>query len=113
MAAFRTVPDLHRLSYDELSDSCWGIACEGYEVVLGCFGESDGTPVIVVTYLAEPGHSDSASLLLGIERFALQASADSTESISDANWISKAVSSGTLRQLRPSELRSTPKSAGR
>ncbi len=51
MAAFLYVPDLHRLSYDVLSDSCWGIDGGEYELVLGCFAEPDETPVIVVTYL--------------------------------------------------------------
>lgn len=104
MSAFRTVPDLHRLSYDELSDSCWGIACDGHEVVLGCFVEPDGTPVIVVTYLAEPEHSESGALLLALEAFALRKSAHSTEKIVAEDWISTAVSSGRLRQLRPSEV---------
>lgn len=114
MAAFLNVPNLHRISYDELSDSCWGIACDGYEVVLGCFAEPDGTPVIVLTYLVESEQSQVVPLLYSaVEKWALESSAHSTEKIAAESWIREAVSSGALRQLRPSEVRSMPGSAGR
>lgn len=118
MAAFLNVPNLQRFSYDELSDSCWGISCRGIdggecELVVGCFIEPDGTPVIVLTYLAEPEQSQSAPLLMIVERLALKESAHSTENVVAEGWIREAVSSGALRQLRPSEVRSLSSSAGR
>ena len=112
MAAFLSVPDLHRLSYDVLVNSYWGISLQRfgveYELVLGCFAEPDGTPVIVVTYLAEPEHSRSTPLFMCAEKWALQASAHSTKSILAEDWISRAVPSGALRQLRPYGVGSIP-----
>lgn len=113
MAAFRNVPNLHRLSYDELEDSCWSIDGGEYAIVVGCFAEPDGTPVIVLTYLVESEQSQSAPLLMMVEKMALKESAHSTENILAEGWIREAVSSGALRQLRPSEIRSMPSSVGR
>lgn len=98
----------YRPSYEERHDYWVSVFNEGgYGLVLGCFVETDGTTVIAVTALCDPEYSKLASKLLWNERFALQQSAHST----DISKISKAVASGALRQLRPSEIGITPSSA--
>lgn len=118
MASFLNVPNLPgRWSYDEVDDSCWVISFEyfgiDYAIVAGCFAEPDGTPVIVLTYLAGSEHSQAAPPLLLVEETALRESAHSIENIVTDGWIRESVASGALRQLRPSEVRSMPSSAGR
>lgn len=113
MAAFFLVSGPSRPSYKELRDSFWLFDGGRHQLLVGCFTEPDGTPFVVVTGFSE---SDTASAeramdLLEGERTALQQSAHSTEDFLPKNRIPEAVASGTLRQLRPSEVGPIPDSA--
>lgn len=124
MAAFLSVPGQRRPSYEEARDSFWMFDGGGCELAIGCYAESDGTPVIFVTGFSEPKpeSAERAMELLSGEFSALQQSAHSTarsstdptaRSTDDTlarNEISEAVASGALRQLRPSEIKATPNS---
>lgn len=112
MAAFFSVSSQRgRPSYQELRDSFWMFDGGGYELAVGCFAEPDGTSVILVTGFSDPEYTNRASELMMGENAALKQSAHSTGMLIKDDELSEAVASGSLRQLRPSEVGPIPDSA--
>lgn len=113
MAAFLSVPGDGRPPYMEMGDYIWVFKGgghelfdgDGYELVVGCCVEADGTPVIVVTGFCErkPEYAEKAAVLILGEKSALVQSAQSTETLGE-DGLGEAAASGKLRQLRPSDV---------
>lgn len=119
MAAFLSVPGEGRPSYQVFCNHIWVFKGggqvlfdgEGYEVVVGCCAEPDGTPVVVVTGFCEPNaeNAEKVGMLILGERNALEQSAHSIGIFNEGD-IGEIAASGELRQLRPSEVGAIPDS---
>jgi hypothetical protein len=101
---FSASAEHERPSYEEGRDF-WAFDGGGYWIVVGCFVEPDGTPVIVLTCFSKSAHSAPPMEPFMDEFFSvIQQSADSTHVVLPDEEITESSEAGTLRQLRPSEL---------
>lgn len=107
MEAFFSVSCEHdRPSYEERRDG-WVFDGGRYDLIVGCFAEPDGTPVIALTIVSEPGFNPPMEVFTS-EFSVLQQSAHSTNVVLGYEEVTESGEHGSLRQLRPGELDGDP-----
>lgn len=101
---FSAAAEHERPSYEERPDG-WVFDGGGYLISVGCFVESDGTPVIALTSVSKSAGSTPPQQPFMDEFFSVvQKSAESTNVVLPHEEITDSGGHGTLRQLRPGEL---------
>lgn len=106
MEAFFSASGQHdRPAYAVRRDG-WVFDGGGYWIVVGCFVEPDGTPVIALTLVSEARVNPPQEVFLGEFFNVIQPSAHSTHVVLGDEEITESGESGTLRQLRPNDIHS-------